>query len=50
MEYSPPLWEVQIQNALRRYDRFFLDDEHRKDYILQQTEGMARTFLEPLFL
>ena len=41
---------MQIQNALRRYNRFFLDDDHRKDYILQQTEGMARTFLEPLFL
>jgi hypothetical protein len=35
---------------MRRYSQYFLDDEHRKDWLLAQTEGMARTFLEPFFL
>ena len=50
IEYSPKLWEVQIQNSLRRYQQYFIDDDHRKDWVLAQTDGMARTFLEPSFL
>ena len=35
---------------MRRYDQYFVDDDHRKDWLLTQTEGTARTFLEPFFL
>lgn len=50
VEYSPKLWEVQVQNALRRYANYFMDEDHKKDWLLNQTEGMARTFLEPAFI
>ena len=50
IEYSPRLWKVQVQNSLSRYKSYFVDDDHRKDWLLAQTEGMARTFLEPSFL
>lgn len=48
--YRPRLWQQQILNHLDWYSRYFLNDEHRKSYILDNTEGMARDFLEPLFL
>ena len=50
VSYSPRLWEVQVKNTLERWDRYFYDDTHKKDWILAQTEGTARSFLEPFFL
>jgi len=35
---------------LEWYNQYFLNDEHKKSYILDNTEGIARDFLEPLFL
>jgi tRNA splicing endonuclease len=48
--YRPQLWEVQVRHALRRYQDYFVDEDHRRDWVLAQTEGTARTFLEPSFL
>lgn len=50
VEYSPKLWEAQVQNSLRRYAPYFIDEDHKKDWLLNQTEGMAHTFLEPAFV
>jgi hypothetical protein len=50
IDYSPRLWEVQVRNALNRYANYFMDEDHKKDWLLNQTSGMAQTFLEPAFL
>ena len=49
LDYSPRLWEVQVKNSLERFSQHFYDDTHRKDWLLAQTEGTARSFLEPFF-
>ncbi len=48
--YRPRLWQQQILNHLEWYGQYFLNDEHKKSYIIDNTEGIARDFLEPLFL
>lgn len=42
--------EVGVRNRLKRYKPYFVDEEHCKEWVLNQTEGMAQTFLEPAFL
>jgi hypothetical protein len=48
--YRPRLWQRQILSRLEWYSRYFVNDDHRKSYILDNTDGTARDFLEPLFL
>lgn len=50
VSYRPLLWKRQLIQHLHWYSAFFFDDDHRKTYIVNQTEGRARDFLEPLFL
>lgn len=50
IEYSPRLWQRQVEHTFQRYRRFFMDESHKKDWLLDQCEGQARSFLEPLFL
>jgi hypothetical protein len=50
IEYKPRLWKKQLDNSLALYERYFINEEHRRSYVLDNTEGRARDYLEPLFL
>ncbi|RKF54875.1 putative simnilar to protein from sclerotinia sclerotiorum [Erysiphe neolycopersici] len=47
---SPDLWKLKILDKLEMYADDFLSDRHRKNYLIDQTEGIARKYLEPLIL
>ncbi|KHJ33229.1 putative simnilar to protein from sclerotinia sclerotiorum [Erysiphe necator] len=49
-EVSPNLWKLKIIDKLEMYANNFLSDRHQKNYLIDQTEGIARKYLEPLIL
>ncbi|POS83713.1 hypothetical protein EPUL_004083, partial [Erysiphe pulchra] len=49
-EVSPNLWKSQILDKLEVYAEDFLNERHQKNYLIDQTEGVARKYLEPLIL
>lgn len=48
--YKAKLWNRQILDRLEWYQDHFFNENHRRSFILDNTEGIARDFLEPLFL
>ncbi|CCU74514.1 simnilar to predicted protein from Sclerotinia sclerotiorum [Blumeria hordei DH14] len=49
-DMKPRLWQQQILERLQWYNSSFFDNSHRRSYIVDNTEGIARDFLLPLYM
>lgn len=47
---KPQLWKYLMEANLKRYDHLFLDEDHRREHVIANTEGLARNHLQPLLL
>lgn len=45
--YRAKQWESRILDNLEDYGDFFISDRQKKNYVLDQTEGIARDYLAP---
>ncbi|TQS33676.1 hypothetical protein Golomagni_05971 [Golovinomyces magnicellulatus] len=50
IEISASLWKSQILDKFETYESQFISHRQKKNYLIDQTEGIARKFLEPLVL